>query len=231
MLRSSPSPDARRPAHFALRPRAAACYGDAYYARGLGGVSDADSVPTEVYRWIAARVLAGEGSLAYQGVTLSLANFDQLDLRARVCAIQQSSIFIRVSIARLINEPHRLRMFTAFAARAPRLGRLLRPAFDFCFRRSQICLGHNQFVRRTCCSRWAAFQPRRHDSTSAMIGARGVLMGRCRCSAWTCRRHRDEIARTRGFTAASDDVACCVGVAGRPPNASTRAARPAVATR
>src|SRR6266446_1697787 len=44
-----------------------------------------------VYRWIAADVLAGRGRAAYQGVTLSLANFERLDLRGRVCAIQQSS--------------------------------------------------------------------------------------------------------------------------------------------
>jgi len=42
-------------------------------------------------------------------VTLSLANFDRLYARGRVCAIQQSSIFIRVSIARLINAPKRIR--------------------------------------------------------------------------------------------------------------------------
>lgn len=74
------------------------------------GVSDADSLPDRnVYRWIAAEVLAGRGAEAYQGVTLSLGNFERHSVRGRVCAIQQSSIFIRVSIARLINEARRVR--------------------------------------------------------------------------------------------------------------------------
>ena len=63
--------------------------------------------------------------------------------------IQQSSIFIRVSIARLHQRGQ------ARAARSPRLAargaarwpRCCGPAFELCFRRSQICLGHNQFVR------------------------------------------------------------------------------------
>jgi cellulose synthase/poly-beta-1,6-N-acetylglucosamine synthase-like glycosyltransferase len=159
----------------------AAVLGDDYDpAQVYVGVSDADSIPDRnVYRWIAARVLAGEGSRAYQGVTLSLANFDRLDLRARVCAIQQSSIFIRVSIARLIAEPRRLRAFAAFAARAPRLGRALRPLFDFCFRRSQICLGHNQFVRADMLQSLGGFPTdgATEDSTLGYaLGARGVLM-------------------------------------------------------
>ena len=92
-------------------------------------------------------IAVGLVSLAYQGITLSLANYDRLDIRGKICAIQQSSIFIRVSIARLINEVKRVRLFDGFRARFPRLGRLARPAFELCFRRSQICLGHNQFVR------------------------------------------------------------------------------------
>jgi hypothetical protein len=168
--------------NWALRPATlAAVLGDEYDpAQVYVGVSDADSIPDRnVYRWIAARVLAGQGSLAYQGVTLSLANFDRLNLRARVCAVQQSSIFIRVSIARLINEPHRLRAFAALAARAPRLGRFLRPAFDFCFRRSQICLGHNQFVRADMLQSLGGFPTSgaTEDSTLGYaLGARGVLM-------------------------------------------------------
>jgi cellulose synthase/poly-beta-1,6-N-acetylglucosamine synthase-like glycosyltransferase len=168
--------------NWALRaPTLAAVLGDAYDpAQVYVGVSDADSIPDRnVYRWIAARVLAGEGSLAYQGVTLSLANFDRLDLRGRVCAVQQSSIFIRVSIARLINEPRRLRTFAAFAARAPRLSRALRPLFDFCFRRSQICLGHNQFVRADVLQALGGFPASgaTEDSTLGYaLGARGVLM-------------------------------------------------------
>src|SRR5215831_1110918 len=85
------------------------------------GVSDADSIPDpDTYRWIAHRELSGPGSLAYQGIPLSLANYDRLDIRGRICAIQQSSIFIRVSIARLINEVKRIRLFGALAARGPR---------------------------------------------------------------------------------------------------------------
>ena len=144
------------------------------------GVSDADSIPDpNVYRWIAGDVLRGGGSHAYQGVTLSLANFDRLDARGRVCAIQQSSIFIRVSIARLINEPKRIRLFAAFARQAPRLARRLRPVFDFCFRRSQICLGHNQFVRLDTLQAIGGFPTSgaTEDSTLGYaLGARGVLM-------------------------------------------------------
>ena len=69
------------------------------------GVSDADSIPDpDTYRWIAQRELGGKGSLAYQGIPLSLANYDRLPIRGKICAIQQSSIFIRVSIARLLND-------------------------------------------------------------------------------------------------------------------------------
>src|SRR6185436_11787913 len=107
-----------------------------------------DSIPdANTYAWIAADVLRDGGGVAYQGVTLSLKNFARLDHRGRVCAIQQSSIFIRVSIARLINEAKRVRWFGALARRVPAVARVVRPVFEFCFRRSQICLGHNQFVR------------------------------------------------------------------------------------
>ncbi len=169
--------------NWALRPQTlGAVLGDERDpARVYVGVSDADSLPDRnVYRWIAAEVLAGRGRPAYQGVTLSLANFDRLDHRGRVCAIQQSSIFIRVSIARLINEPRRLRAFAAFARRAPRLGHLLRPVFDFCFRRSQICLGHNQFVRLDTLQSLGGFPTTgaTEDSTLGYaLGARGILMG------------------------------------------------------
>ncbi len=168
--------------NWALRAETlAAVLGDEYDpAQVYVGVSDADSIPDRnAYRWIAARVLAGQGSLAYQGVTLSLANFDRLDLRGRVCAVQQSSIFIRVSIARLINEPRRLRTFAALAARAPRVARALRPAFDFCLRRSQICLGHNQFVRADVLQSLGGFPTSgaTEDSTLGYaLGARGVLV-------------------------------------------------------
>jgi hypothetical protein len=145
------------------------------------GVSDADSLPDRnTYRWLAAEVLAGRGRLAYQGVTLSLANFEGLDHRARVCAIQQSSIFIRVSIARLINETRRVAWFARLAARRPRLARLFRPLFELGFRRSQICLGHHQFVRLDTLRRLGGFptQGATEDSTLGYaLGARGILMG------------------------------------------------------
>jgi Glycosyl transferase family group 2 len=145
------------------------------------GVSDADSLPDRnVYRWIAAEVLAGRGRLAYQGVTLSLANFDRLDHRGRVCAIQQSSIFIRVSIARLVNEVRRVAWFARLAGRWPRLARLVRPLFELGFRRSQICLGHNQFVRLDTLRALGGFPTSgaTEDSTLGYaLGARGVLMG------------------------------------------------------
>jgi hypothetical protein len=145
------------------------------------GVSDADSLPDRnVYRWIAADVLAGRGRAAYQGVTLSLANFERLDHRGRVCAIQQSSIFIRVSIARLINEVRRVAWFARLAARRPRLARLVRPLFELGFRRSQICLGHNQFVRLDTLRALGGFPTigATEDSTLGYaLGARGILVG------------------------------------------------------
>jgi hypothetical protein len=145
------------------------------------GVSDADSIPDpHVYAWIAADVMRGNGRLAYQGVTLSLKNFAQLDHRARVCAIQQSSIFIRVSIARLINEVKRIAWFSRLAARLPRVAAVLRPVFELFFRRSQICLGHNQFVRLDTLVGLGGFPTSgaTEDSTLGYaLGARGVLIG------------------------------------------------------
>ena len=145
------------------------------------GVSDADSLPDRnTYRWLAAEILAGRGRLAYQGVTLSLANFDRLDQRGRVCAIQQSSIFIRVSIARLINEAKRVAWLAQLGAWAPRLARLVRPVFELCFRRSQICLGHHQFVRLDVLQSLGGFPQRgaTEDSTLGYaLGARGILLG------------------------------------------------------
>src|SRR5438093_1027413 len=109
MLRVIAMPGQGRKAHqlnWALRQEVLEKVLDGQYhpARVWIGLSDADSIPDpNAYRWIAADLLYGRGSLAYQGVTLSLSNFDRLDVRGRVCAVQQSSIFIRVSIARLIN--------------------------------------------------------------------------------------------------------------------------------
>jgi hypothetical protein len=157
-------------------------------ARVFVGVSDADSIPDpNTYRWIAADVLAsqrasglaGGGHVAYQGVTLSLANFDRLDVRGRVCAIQQSSIFIRVSIARLINERRRVAWFARLSARAPRLARVVRPGFELCFRRSQICLGHHEFVRLDTLQALGLFPTAgaTEDSTLGYaLGARGILI-------------------------------------------------------
>ncbi|HEV8471560.1 MAG TPA: glycosyltransferase, partial [Methylomirabilota bacterium] len=168
--------------NWALRPESLrAVLGESHDPRRVYvGVSDADSLPDRnVYRWIAAKVLAGSGALAYQGVTLSLANFDAHGARGRVCAIQQSSIFIRVSIARLINEARRVRWFTRLTARRPALARALRPVFEFCFRRSQICLGHNQFVRLDLLQALGGFPTSgaTEDSTLGLaLGARGVLI-------------------------------------------------------
>ena len=91
-------------------------------SRVFVGVSDADSIPDpDTYRWIAHRELGGQGSLAYQGIPLSLANYDRLTIRGKICAIQQSSIFIRVSIARLLNEVKRVRLLARLTERLPRL--------------------------------------------------------------------------------------------------------------
>jgi cellulose synthase/poly-beta-1,6-N-acetylglucosamine synthase-like glycosyltransferase len=145
------------------------------------GVSDADSLPdANVYRWIASDILGGRGRTAYQGVTLSLANFERLGPRGRVCAVQQSSIFIRVSIARLINEVRRVAWFGRLQARSPRLAGLLRPAFELGFRRSQICLGHNTFLRLDLLTSLDGFpiSGATEDSTLGYaLGARGVLIG------------------------------------------------------
>ncbi|MGH7354540.1 MAG: glycosyltransferase [Candidatus Rokuibacteriota bacterium] len=178
-------PGEGRKAHqlnWALRPETLrGLLGEAYDpARVWVGVSDADSIPDpNIHRWIAGEVLAGRGREAYQGVTLSLANVARLDARGRVCAIQQSSIFIRVSIARLINEARRLRWFEQLTTRAPRLAALVRPVFELCFRRSQICLGHNQFVRLDTLLALGGFPTSgaTEDSTLGYaLGARGVLV-------------------------------------------------------
>jgi hypothetical protein len=185
MLSHLVMPDAGRKAqqlNWALAPgHLRALLGEDYDPRAVYvGVSDADSIPDRnVFRWIAADVLGGAGELAYQGVTLSLANFDRLSVKARVCAVQQSSIFVRVSIARLINEARRVRWFAGLTARAPRLAAALRPAFELLFRRSQICLGHNQFVRLDLLQALGGFPTSgaTEDSTLGYaIAARGVLM-------------------------------------------------------
>lgn len=167
--------------NWALRPEVLAPLLNGHHDPGgvYVGVSDADSMPDpNVYRWIAADCIERGGSRAYQGVTLSLANFDRLDHRGRVCAIQQSSIFIRVSVARLLNERRRVAWFAALARRAPILARSVRPVFDFCLRRSQICLGHNQFVRLDTLQALGGFPTSgaTEDSTLGYaLGARGIL--------------------------------------------------------
>jgi cellulose synthase/poly-beta-1,6-N-acetylglucosamine synthase-like glycosyltransferase len=167
--------------NWALRPEhLRALLGEHDPARVYVGLSDADSIPDRLaHAWVAADVLAGGGALAYQGVTLSLANFDRLDVRGRVCAIQQSSIFIRVSIARLINEVRRIQWFARLRARAPRLAAWLRLPFELMFRRSQICLGHNQFVRLDTLTAVNGFPTSgaTEDSTLGYaLGARGIVM-------------------------------------------------------
>jgi len=168
--------------NWALRPEVlASVLEDAGVGAGqvFVGISDADSVPDpDTYRWIAGEELAGHGALAYQGVTLSLANWAALDTRGRICAIQQSSIFLRVSIARLINEVKRVRAIAAVLARVPgRAARVLRPALELVLRRSQICLGHNQFVRLDALQTLGGFPARgaTEDSTLGyLLGAHGV---------------------------------------------------------
>src|SRR3989454_8923803 len=136
-------PGRARKAHqlnWALRPdNLAAVLGDGVDASRIWvGVSDADSIPDRnAFRWIAADVVHDGGHEAYQGVTLSLANYDRLDVRGRVGAIQQSSIFIRVSIARPISERRRLRGFAAPAGHAPGLARVSRPGVERRVRRRQ----------------------------------------------------------------------------------------------
>lgn len=193
MLTVVAMPGEGRKAHqlnYALRPEFldALLNGQHDPARVFVGVSDADSIPDpDTYRWIAADVLAsrraGAGPRdehrAYQGVTLSLANVDRLDVRGRVCAIQQSSIFIRVSIARLINERRRVAWFERLAARAPGLARLVRPVFELAFRRSQICLGHHEFVRLDTLRSLGLFPTggATEDSTLGYaLGARAILI-------------------------------------------------------
>jgi cellulose synthase/poly-beta-1,6-N-acetylglucosamine synthase-like glycosyltransferase len=153
---------------------------DADPGRVFVGVSDADSIPDpDTYRWIARRELTEPGALAYQGITLSLGNYDRLAIRGKICAIQQSSIFIRVSLARLINEVKRVRLFARLAARRPRLARLLRPAFELLFRRAQICLGHNQFIRLDTLQALGGFPTSgaTEDSTLGYaLGGRGILI-------------------------------------------------------
>jgi hypothetical protein len=168
--------------NWALRPEALAQVLEGHAAdpsRVFVGVFDADSVPDpDTLRWIAGEELAGRGARAYQGVTLSLANWDALTIRGRICAIQQSSIFTRVSIARLIHEVRRIRLVDAVSARVRgRAGRWLRAALEFGLRRAQICLGHNQFVRLDVLQALGGFPTRgaTEDSTLGyMLGARGI---------------------------------------------------------
>jgi cellulose synthase/poly-beta-1,6-N-acetylglucosamine synthase-like glycosyltransferase len=170
--------------NWALRPEALAQILEAAAAepsRVFVGVFDADSVPDpDTLRWIAGEELAGRRALAYQGVTLSLANWRALGIRGRICAIQQSSIFTRVSLARLVSEVRRIRLIDRVTARIPgRAGEWARTALELGFRRSQICLGHHQFVRLDVLQALGGFPTggATEDSTLGyMLGARGILI-------------------------------------------------------
>ena len=173
------------------------------------GVSDADSLPdANVYRWIAADVLGGRGRTAYQGSRCRWPTSSGSALRGRVCAVQQSSIFIRVSIARLINEVQRVAWFGACRPASPRLAGLVRPAFELGFRRSQICLGHNHVpAPRPVDLRSTAFRLRRHRGLHARLRARRPRRphrGPARWWSWsTCpRRPTSWSGRTRAGTRA-----------------------------
>ena len=113
-------------------------------------------------------------------MTLSLANWRVLGVRGRICAVQQSSIFTRVSLARLVNEVWRIRAIDRVTARLPgRAAAWVRAALEFCFRRSQICLGHHQFVRLDVLQALGGFPTAgaTEDSTLGyMLGARGILI-------------------------------------------------------
>jgi cellulose synthase/poly-beta-1,6-N-acetylglucosamine synthase-like glycosyltransferase len=170
--------------NWALRPEALAQILEADAAdptRVFVGVFDADSLADpDTLRWIAREELAGRGALAYQGVTLSLGNWDALGIRGRICAVQQSSIFTRVSLARLINEVRRIRLIDHVTARVPRWAvRTVRTALELGIRRSQICLGHHQFVRLDVLQELGGFPTAgaTEDSTLGyMLGARGILI-------------------------------------------------------
>lgn len=198
VLADLPPYDAKRLAHlvfpgvgrkaeqlnWALTPEALAQVLEADAAdpsRVFVGVFDADSVPDpDTLRWIANEELAGRGALAYQGVTLSLANWAALGIRGRICAIQQSSIFTRVSLARLVNELKRIRLIDRIASALPgRVGAWARTGLELAFRRSQICLGHHQFVRLDVLQDLGGFPTggATEDSTLGyVLGARGVLI-------------------------------------------------------
>src|SRR5204863_4121107 len=65
-------------------------------------------------------------------------------------------------------------------ARAPRIACVVRPVFELCFRRSQICLGHHQFVRLDVLRDLGGFPTSgaTEDSTLGYaLGARGILLG------------------------------------------------------
>ena len=170
--------------NWALRPEALGQILEADAAepsRVFLGVFDADSVPDpDTLRWIAGEELAGRRALAYQGVTLSLANWSALGIRGRICAIQQSSIFTRVSLARLVNEVWRIRLIDRLTARIPgRAAGWARVALELGLRRSQICLGHQQFVRLDVLQALGGFPTggATEDSTLGyMLGARGILI-------------------------------------------------------
>jgi hypothetical protein len=170
--------------NWALRPEALGQILEAAAAepaRVFVGVFDADSTPdADTLRWIAGEELAGRGALAYQGVTLSLGNWSALGIRGRICAIQQSSIFTRVSLARLVNEVRRIRLIERVTGWLPGpAAGWARAGLELGFRRSQICLGHHQFVRLDVLQALGGFPTggATEDSTLGyMLGARGILI-------------------------------------------------------
>ncbi len=177
-------PGPGRKAHqlnWALRPEALrAILGAAVHPAGVFvGVSDADSRPhPDTFRWIAHSELAGDGRRAYQGVTLSLANYATLDRLGKVAAIQQSSIFLRISLPRLLSELARRRLLAWVYTHVPGAA-ALRPACDALLRRAHILLGHNQFVRLDTLQEVGGFPTAgaTEDSTLGYaLGLHGVLI-------------------------------------------------------
>ncbi len=143
------------------------------------GVSDADSRPhPDTFRWIAHREVTGQGMRAYQGVTLSLANYATLDRPGKVSAIQQSSIFLRISLPRLRSELARMRGLAWVYTHVPGAA-ALRPVGDALLRRAHILLGHNQFVRLDTLQAVGGFPTAgaTEDSTLGYaLGLHGVLI-------------------------------------------------------
>ena len=141
-------------------------------------VSDADSIPDpDVCRWIVSRLRCGTTSVAFQGLPLAFANFERLPIRGRICALQQTSIYIRFCISRMLNEPARARL--AERVRLFRGGAWMAPLIELFLRRSHICLGHNTILRLDALRTVGGFPTSgaTEDSTLGYaIGSRGWLI-------------------------------------------------------